>query len=124
MPILIPQGISVRPAKDVIKDMQVLLERRRSWRETRRSFLEKYSVLRQELELTVEYAQFHAEVCFRSGGICERAECVSAAEHVHHKVRVALAPHMALDTRYAEHICIEHHRSVDNLHRRLLKKVG
>ena len=123
MPILIPQGISVREAKQIIRDMQVLLSRRRSHLVSRKKFLADYHTLRTELELTPEYAQFHSSVCFRSGGVCERRGkgCEGSASHVHHRVPVSRAPHMALDVNFAEHVCVECHRASDSNHQRWLK---
>lgn len=119
MPILIPVGISPRTAKEIISDMRDLLYRRREREISRTRFVRLYGGLRNELETTVEYAKFHAAVCFRSGGICERCYSTMATQ-VHHKVPVSRAPHLALDANFAEHVCLDCHKSTDLNHARWL----
>lgn len=120
MPLLIPQGISVRPAKELIQAMKVLLKRRFLREISRTQWRAEYKALREELELTPEWGQFYADVVYRSGGRCERDGCMRQAAHVHHKIRISYDPTYAVDPNLSEHLCVPCHQAVDGSHRRWL----
>lgn len=97
-------------AGDIIIQMDSLLDDRHHCRITRRVFLTRWGKLRAALNMTPEYMRFKYDVVTRSGGWCEQAGCKHTGSVVHHKVKVAWCPALALSVKNGMHLCSKCHQ--------------
>lgn len=100
--------IARKQAAAIIGQMQNLLADRYKWRVTRGQFLRRWSKLRKALRLTNEYRELIDRVRGRQDGRCELCGKNEMA-HVHHKVRVAMNPALALVDSNCVGVCKKCH---------------
>jgi len=96
-----------RPALNILRSMSNLRIQRRDREISRKDFLRKWGIFRNELRRTPEYLKFREAVIERAGGVCER--CGLDANTVHHKRQVSWTPQHALDPKHGELVCKECH---------------
>lgn len=94
-------------ASVVIAEMQRIRGLRFKQKISRTAFLVHWRRLRERLSATPEYQEFRQEVIERDGGKC--VKCRASTRIVHHRRRVAMAPHLALSVRNGELRCDDCH---------------
>jgi len=104
--VCIPQ-LHPMSAPAIIQKMEDLLERRRLVTLTRREFLAQWRSLRDSLYNTRGYQEFVSAVWEKYDGIC--CECGEAGTEVHHKIRVAIQPSLALSVSNGRLLCSDCH---------------
>lgn len=102
---------SVR-ASVVIKAMKSLLDQRKSFKVTRRVFLDRWSRLRKGLLVTEDYQKLIDRVRSRAGGTCEFCNR-RLGEQVHHEEPVAFNVDRALDDKNCKWTCTQCHAGED-----------
>lgn len=108
MTIVYPR-IECRAVKIVINRMQWLIARRKYGEISRAQFLEKYSELRNELNLSPEYVALRRLIVGRSRGVCEKCG-VKRGSQMAHKQMVARRPDLALHASNVYWGCVECHQ--------------
>ncbi|HEY6022408.1 MAG TPA: HNH endonuclease signature motif containing protein [Candidatus Paceibacterota bacterium] len=105
--MIIEIPVPLTAAQQVIKEMHLLLHRRRVGKTSRDWFLASWGRLRRRLETTPEYHAWRQAVLATTCGWC--SECNNTAVNCHHVVRIAMNPDRALDVSNGVPLCRECH---------------